>query len=217
MSNESKPANFLKRTAFPSITGLLANAPMFPKPEQFKKKGGGGGGSLRKEKIEKEGGGERTKNSCAIGNNTNKMTTTGVFKGHVRITGNSKTRLGNPRAVSDGEVFDGADLLAGLNAELAIDAEGEVDERPAGADGLFLVLHLLVEQVVLDENLLEALDALQHGVAELAGQGGGGGMPVVDQLEEWLVGDRPEGDLRLGEGEEAAGGASEEAALAQEG
>lgn len=32
MSNESRSANFLKSTALPSITGLAARAPMFPKP-----------------------------------------------------------------------------------------------------------------------------------------------------------------------------------------
>ena len=33
ISNTSMPANFLKRTALPSITGLLANGPIFPKPK----------------------------------------------------------------------------------------------------------------------------------------------------------------------------------------
>ena len=33
MSNTSMPANFLKRTALPSITGLQASAPMLPRPE----------------------------------------------------------------------------------------------------------------------------------------------------------------------------------------
>ena len=32
MSNTSTPANFLKRTAFPSITGLEASGPMLPRP-----------------------------------------------------------------------------------------------------------------------------------------------------------------------------------------
>ena len=32
MSKTSIPANFLKRTPLPSITGLAANAPMFPSP-----------------------------------------------------------------------------------------------------------------------------------------------------------------------------------------
>ena len=32
MSNTSMPANFLKRTPLPSITGLLANGPMSPRP-----------------------------------------------------------------------------------------------------------------------------------------------------------------------------------------
>ena len=32
ISMESMPANFLKRTAFPSITGLPASAPMAPRP-----------------------------------------------------------------------------------------------------------------------------------------------------------------------------------------
>ena len=32
MSNTSMPENFLNRTALPSITGLLASAPMSPKP-----------------------------------------------------------------------------------------------------------------------------------------------------------------------------------------
>jgi hypothetical protein len=32
MSMESMPANFLKRTALPSITGFEASAPMAPRP-----------------------------------------------------------------------------------------------------------------------------------------------------------------------------------------
>ena len=32
ISKTSMPANFLKSTALPSITGLLANGPIFPKP-----------------------------------------------------------------------------------------------------------------------------------------------------------------------------------------
>lgn len=32
MSTQSTPANFLNRTAFPSMTGLLAKAPMLPRP-----------------------------------------------------------------------------------------------------------------------------------------------------------------------------------------
>ncbi len=32
MSNTSMPANFLNKTALPSITGLLANGPILPKP-----------------------------------------------------------------------------------------------------------------------------------------------------------------------------------------
>jgi hypothetical protein len=32
MSNTSMPANFLNRTALPSITGLLASAPIAPSP-----------------------------------------------------------------------------------------------------------------------------------------------------------------------------------------
>ncbi len=32
MSNTSMLANFLKRTAFPSITGFEASGPMFPRP-----------------------------------------------------------------------------------------------------------------------------------------------------------------------------------------
>ncbi len=32
MSNTSMPANFLNRTALPSITGLPASAPMLPRP-----------------------------------------------------------------------------------------------------------------------------------------------------------------------------------------
>ena len=32
MSNTSMPANFLNRTALPSITGLLASGPILPRP-----------------------------------------------------------------------------------------------------------------------------------------------------------------------------------------